>query len=262
MHFGMPTLIEQDNLEETAILCKDLGLQFIELNMNFPYYQIESLENIDYFLNICKQYGLYFTIHLDENLNVCDFNQSIAKAYLETVRRAITVAKQLHAPIINMHLHPGIYVTLPQRKVYLYEQYEDIYLKNMVKFRKMCEEEIAKEDIMISIENTDGFLPFQKKAIEVLLESKVFSLTLDIGHSYCAKGVDEEFILERKDKLKHFHIHDALDNRNHLTLGTGEIHISKWLTYAKKNNCRCVLETKTIEALTQSVLWLKGNDED
>ena len=262
MHFGMPTLIEQDNLEETAILCKDLGLQFIELNMNFPYYQIESLENIDYFLNICKQYGLYFTIHLDENLNVCDFNQSVAKAYLETVRRAITVAKQLHAPIINMHLHPGIYVTLPQRKVYLYEQYEDIYLKNMVKFRKMCEEEIAKEDIMISIENTDGFLPFQKKAIEALLESKVFSLTLDIGHSYCAKGVDEEFILERKDKLKHFHIHDAIDNRNHLTLGTGEIHISKWLTYAKGNNCRCVLETKTIEALTQSVLWLKGNDED
>ncbi len=261
MHFGMPTLIEQDNLEDTAILCKNLGLQFIELNMNFPYCQIECLENIDYFLSIRKRYGLYVTIHLDENLNVCDFNQSVAKAYFETVRRVITVAKHLHAPIINMHLHPGIYITLPQEKVYLYEQYEDIYLKNMELFRKMCEEEIAKEDILISVENTDGFLPFQRKAIEFLLESKVFSLTLDIGHSYCANRVDERIILERMDRLKHFHIHDAKENKNHLTLGTGEINLSKWLTYAKENNCRCVLETKTIEALTRSVLWLKEHDK-
>lgn len=257
IHFGMPTLIEQDNLEDTAILCKKLDLQFIELNMNFPHYQIDSLENVDYFLDIMKQHDIYYTIHLDENLNVCDFNRSVAKAYFETVRRTIAVAKKLHAPVINMHLHPGIYITLPQRKLYLYERYQDIYLDNMERFRFMCEEEIAKEDIKISIENTGGFLPFHKKAIELLLQSDVFTLTLDIGHSYCADGVDEKLILKREDRLKHFHIHDAKDNKNHLTLGTGEIDLSKWLSIAKVNRCRCVLETKTMEALTLSVQWLK-----
>lgn len=260
MHFGMPTLIEQDNLEDTAILCEQLGLQFIELNMNFPNYQIENLEKIDYLLDIKKRYGIYYTIHLEENLNVSDFNLSVTKAYCDTVRRTISVAKKLHVPIINMHLHSGIYITLPTRKVYLYDQHQEIYLKQMENFRKMCEEEIADDNIMISIENTDGYLPFQKKAIELLLQSRIFSLTLDIGHSYCAKGVDEEFILSMGDRLKHFHIHDAKDNKNHLTLGTGEIDIPKWLTHAEKRHSRCVLETKTVEALTKSVHWLKGSN--
>ena len=35
MDFGMPTLIENKTLEENIALCKELGLQFIELNMNF-----------------------------------------------------------------------------------------------------------------------------------------------------------------------------------------------------------------------------------
>ena len=35
MDFGMPALIENRNLEETVSLCRELGLQFIELNMNF-----------------------------------------------------------------------------------------------------------------------------------------------------------------------------------------------------------------------------------
>lgn len=40
MDFGMPTLIENKNLEENISLCRELGLQFVELNMNFPMYQI------------------------------------------------------------------------------------------------------------------------------------------------------------------------------------------------------------------------------
>lgn len=50
IQFGMPTLIEHRNLEETVMLCKELGLEFIELNMNLPQYQIECLENTDEFL--------------------------------------------------------------------------------------------------------------------------------------------------------------------------------------------------------------------
>lgn len=39
MQFGMPTLIENRTLEDNIRLCKKLGLQFLELNMNFPEYQ-------------------------------------------------------------------------------------------------------------------------------------------------------------------------------------------------------------------------------
>jgi len=50
LQFGMPTLIENSTLEDNVALCKSLGLKFIELNMNFPEYQVEKLEQTDYFI--------------------------------------------------------------------------------------------------------------------------------------------------------------------------------------------------------------------
>lgn len=35
MQLGMPTLIEMKSIEACAALCRELGLDFIELNMNF-----------------------------------------------------------------------------------------------------------------------------------------------------------------------------------------------------------------------------------
>jgi hypothetical protein len=43
MQYGMPTLIEYKSLKENVELCRALGLDFIELNMNLPQYQAESL---------------------------------------------------------------------------------------------------------------------------------------------------------------------------------------------------------------------------
>ena len=47
IQFGMPTLIENKTLEENIRLCSRLGLRFIELNMNFPEYGTDVLEQTD-----------------------------------------------------------------------------------------------------------------------------------------------------------------------------------------------------------------------
>ena len=44
LQFGMPTLIELDDLEDAMKLCNELGLSFVELNMNLPQYQTGCLE--------------------------------------------------------------------------------------------------------------------------------------------------------------------------------------------------------------------------
>ena len=44
MEFGMPTLIEEADLERCAALCSNLGLDFVELNMNMPQYQLDALD--------------------------------------------------------------------------------------------------------------------------------------------------------------------------------------------------------------------------
>ena len=257
LHYGMPTLIETSTLEECAKLCAELGLDFIELNMNLPQYQLDKID-VDYFKSIADKYGIYYTIHLDENLNVCDFNTYVADAYKKTVADAIKIAKLLNVRVLNMHMAKGVYFTLPDRKVLLFSEYKDRYLESIVDFRDMCENAIGGADIKICIENCDGYEDFQKEAIEILLESQVVALTFDVGHNHGIGGTDEEFIMKHKERLTHIHLHDAKGRKNHLTLGTGEMDIEKYLSLAKEQNCRVVLETKTIAGLKQSVEWLKG----
>ena len=264
--FGMPTLIENYTLEENISLCRALGLSFIELNMNFPEYQIDKLENTNYFYKAADAAGIYYTIHLDENLNIADFNPLVRNAYLETVRRTIVAAKQFiplknkHGhkaqPLtINMHMHHGIYITLPDKKVQMYERDFPEYIAFFERFVQLCEEWIGDSDLQITIENTDGFKAYETKVIERILKSRCFALTWDIGHSKATKEKDVPFILSHKDKLKHFHIHDGTEDppKNHLALGDGEIDLAERIHLAHLCGARCVLETKTIEALKTSV---------
>ena len=62
-----------------------------------------------------------------------------------------------------------------------------------------------------------------------------------------------------KNKLCHIHMHDAKVKRNHLPLGTGELDLSKYLYLEKTQNCRVVLETKTVAGLRESVEWIRCN---
>ena len=274
MQFGMPTLIENHTLEENAALCEALGLRFIELNMNFPEYQTDRLAQTDELVRIAEQHHLYYTVHLDENLNIADFNPLVTKAYLETVRRTILAAKALlplrdrygdpAQPLtLNMHMHHGIYITLPDRKVQMYERNFETYMQSFAVFRSLCEEWIGDSSIMMAVENTDGFRDYEKKAIAYLLGSPKFGLTWDIGHSKAIREADVSFLMEHQDKLIHFHIHDGTETppRNHLALGDGEIDLDARLKLAAERNARCVLETKTISALKQSVRWLRNNWE-
>ena len=271
--FGMPTMIENRTLQENVDLCSRLGLGFIELNMNFPEYQVGALEQADRLLEAADAAGIYYTIHLDENLNIADFNPLVTEAYLETVRRTVAAAKRLlplrdrygdpSQPLtVNMHFHHGIYITLPDRKVQMYERDQDRYLVSCLRFRDLCAEWIGDDPVMIVLENTDGFRSYERAAADLYLESPCFGLTWDIGHSKATGEKDVPFILERRNRLAHFHIHDATEQppRNHLALGDGEIDLPDRLRLAAERNCRCVLETKTVEALGRSVEWLKSHN--
>jgi sugar phosphate isomerase/epimerase len=255
--FGMPTLMETKSLADCAALCRWLGLDFVELNVNLPQYQADKIV-VDEFAETAEKYGIFYTIHLDEKLDPCDFNGRVAAAYTDTVLQTIGLAKRLSVPLLNMHLPVGVYFTLPNGKAFLFDEYEDVYLQKLVEFRDVCAAAISGSDIKICVENTGGYgrAPFLKKGLDLLLESPAFGLTFDVGHN---DGGDEAIILARRDRLNHMHIHDKLDRRDHLALGAGGLDLVRYLELAREQNCRCVIETKTADALRRSVEWLNEN---
>jgi len=254
---GMPTLIEKPKINECIALCKRLELDFIEINMNLPHYQVDNIDANE-ILKLSADNGIFFTIHLDENLNVCDFNKDVANAYLNTVLQTIDYSKILNIPILNIHMHPGIYFTLPDRKVYLFDEYKDHYFDKLKHFRDVCTKAIGDTGIKICIENTDGYKDFMQEGIKILLESEVFALTWDIGHDHASKNADTDFILQNANRVVHMHIHDAYGTKNHLDLGSGEINLTEKINFAREHNCSCVIETKTVDGLIDSISYLKS----
>ena len=251
-------MIETTSIEAGAQVCRELGLQFLELNINFPQYLLPELDAGE-LKRIAQTYGIFYTLHLDDEMSIADFNPYVAQGYCQTVLDAIALAKEVGIKKLNMHMSRGAKYTLPDRVVYFFEAYQEQYFARITAFRDACEQAIGDSGVMICVENTAGFLPFQQKAIEILLESPVFGLTFDIGHNYCAKNADEAWILAHKDRLHHFHIHDAKDGtKDHRTLGTGELDVHRYLSIADNLECSVVVETKTVDSLRESIGWIKG----
>lgn len=262
MRYGMPTMIETDTLTRCAEVCRDLGLDFVELNINFPQYQLSKLDAGE--LNrLAASYGIGYTIHLDDEMSIADFNGYVAEGYRKTALDAIELAKNIGAKVLNMHMSRGAKYTLPDRVVFFFEAYEEDYLEKIRVFRDACTEAIGDSGILICVENTNGFLPWQQRAVELLLESPAFGLTFDIGHNYCAADGDEAWILAHMDRLHHFHIHDAKDGRkDHLALGKGELDAKRYLALAEGCGATVVLETKTVAGLGESVDYVRAWQQD
>ena len=255
LKFGMPALLELLGLEACTSFCERQGLDFLELNMNLPEYQPEVLDP-DLLRRLALHKGIGLTVHLDETLNVCDFNSDIARAAQHTVQKTLELAARLEIPILNLHLPSGVYFTLPEGKVWLFDRYQDHYLRQMEQLRQMCSQ-YAGAGVTVCAENCGGFHRFQQEALELLLESPVFGLTLDVGHDFRAQGADRLFMERYSGRIVHLHLHDSDGQQDHLPLGEGQADLLGALELAERRNCRVVLEVKTADGLNRSLEWLR-----
>ena len=256
MDLGMPFLLENASVDDAAALCAELGLQFVELNMSFPLCQPERV-TAEHLRALQARYGIYFTFHLDEDMAPCAFSAPVRAAWLQVAQQSIALARAIGAPAVNLHWLRGVYVTLPTRRDFLFSRYRDEYLQNTLRFRSVCEE-ASQGQVAVCIENTEqGWAPFQQEAIDLLLQSPAFALTLDTGHNCVAAYCDEPFYARHPGRLRHMHLHDATPNQCHMPLGAGTLDIAALIQRGDAAGARAVLEIKTVAALHDSVSYLR-----
>ena len=257
MKFGMPALVECKDIFECVMLARENGLDFVEINMSFPQYIPEN-SDAELYRDLSKKYGVFYTIHADEQMNPFDFNPDVSSCYFKVFSSCIDFAKKIGAPIINLHLLKGVYVTLPEKVILLTDVYENEYLERVKAFIEMCEKEISDSPLKIAIENVDSnpFTVSQKKALEYFMKSPVFALTLDVGHDDCLGGADRGVFEKYPEKLCHMHLHDSDGKHPHLPLGRGRLNIKEKISMLGEEHT-CVIEVKTIAGLAESVKYLK-----
>lgn len=255
--YGMPQLIELNQIEENVQLCATLGLDFIELNCNLPDYQPERM-NIQY-LNLLKsRYGVGYTLHLPENLDLGHFNQHIRQAHLKVLEEAIGVADRLGSKTLNIHMSPGTHFMLTTEQFDLYEKYKSLYLSNIRSSLELIDIWLGGTGVSVSIENT-GLLnrPYMQDIVDTLLQSGRFCLTWDTGYDHISNHSDRDYMLKNQSFIKHMHLHDAKGKDDHLELYSGEIDLPEKIEIAQNNNASILIEVKTKQALIQSVAHLK-----
>ncbi len=252
----MPALVECGDIYGCIKVAEENKLDFIEINMSFPNYQPNSLNAI----SLCeeaKSAGIFYTIHADEQLNPFDFNPDVAKCYFKVMADCIDFAKAIGAPVINMHLLKGVYVTLPDKVILLTDVYKNEYLSRVKAFISMCEERIGDSGIRIAIENVDSnpFTESQISALEYFMQSPVFGLTLDVGHDDCLAGKDRHIFDKYRSRLCHMHLHDSDGKHAHLPLGSGRVEIGEKLAMIGSRGY-CLVEVKTVDGLKKSLEYL------
>ena len=254
--FGMQVLSEHDDIRQDVSLCKALGLDFVELNANLPRCMLSRLCPTE-IRALAEAAGIGLTYHVAEDCDPFHFNPLVAAAWRDTLRAEISAARELGVPVMTMHYPDGVYFTLPEDRLYLYERESVLHVDALDALRQLCAE-ASNGHVLCLIENTNGFQPFQRKGIDRLLNDPVFGLTWDVGHDYSAGNADRVFLMERAGRIRHMHLHDAGPRGNHLAAGDGVLDLGSMLTFAREHGCRVVLDIKTADALSRSVAWVRA----
>lgn len=252
---GMPALIEYETLEDNLNLCKKLGLDFIELNLNLPMYNDMNIKETKALL---KKYDLKVSIHLSELFNPFELDNVLRKAHLHVFKRAVKTTKELDGILINMHMLPGIHFKLPGKKIYLYETYKETYLLYVKEFITLVKSLDIKK---LCIENV-GIHDFEyiKEATDLLIASENIHLTYDIGHDITSGYRDRKYFDDNASHIKHYHIHDGTHTNNHLPLFSGDLDIDDFIKKAQSTESTYVIEVKSSTSLTESIRLLKEKE--
>lgn len=255
MKLGMSTLVEFDSLEENIELCERIGLNFIELNMDLPYCFPDRI-NWEKF-NQCKNIEL--TVHLSETLEIGDINEEARKQQIALIKQQILIFKhKANIKKYNLHLNKGVYFTLPDKKLYIYEKYENDYLKSIENSFKELSEFAVEQSVSICFENVRT-TPSILKAFKKIVKYPNLYYTLDVGHDMKNGGEAGKLFMENPSQIKHMHIHDFDGKTDHAELGIGKLDVKKYLDFCKDNNIYAVIEVKREKELENSIYYINND---
>ena len=258
MKLGMPALVEYSTLNQLVELCMKLKLDFIELNMNLPYNFIHTL-NPGELRNITEETGVEFTMHMPDEADLGSFYESVREGYVRLFSDTVDWANEAGVKLLNMHIIEGAKMTLPDKKVYIYDKYSDEFTNNFIKSINVLSKKARENNIILAIENSGNFgKRFIQDTLDEALKYPNIMLSWDTGHDAVSNFTDKEYLMAHKNKIGHMHLHDAAGTKDHQVLFEGSLDIIGLLNFAESMGIRALIEVKTEDALIKSINKLRS----
>ncbi len=247
MKLGMPQLYEFDRVEDNLILARELGLDFVELNLNFGYCRREMEEGK--LAELLRRYNLEATLHFYDEGDLATYDE-VASAYLSLFEKYAELGRG-YVKVMNVHIISGPVVTISGIKNYIYEKEFDEYSERLIKNLKRADEICRKNGIQLVLENTDYLAKFVKKTYKILAENN-FKLNYDIGHDRVSGDfLLKEVIPEYNLAFSELHVHDSDGQKCHLAIGEGDCNLMDYKKFM--TDAYVLLEVKQKSDLLVSV---------
>jgi len=232
MKIGMPILAELGTVKQHIDLCRELGLDFVELNMHYPCCMDD---NIDWnLIHSCKD--IFFTVHMNAVIEAGELDEQIRKMFMDySIATMRTFIEKAGIRKFNFHLTRGGRTPLPHGSAYTFTLFRQEYMAALKRsfdelsaFARDTGAEICFENITAQ--------PFLVDAFELLFTYPNLHATFDVGHD--AKGDDAlgKLFMHHPHKVRHMHLHDYNGTVDHRELGTGHLDIASLFTFCKKHD--------------------------
>jgi len=212
-------------------LVEELNLQVVELSLDFGLLHPQVMDAAFYrrMAALQRELGFACTIHLPFLwLDLTSLNELVRQASVESVRRAVELARPLQVESYVLHLWGS--TTAQITHVITDEVLQRNLLMGVLQQADRSLAEICAfvEPRALCVENLET-LPFDLAV--PLLERHGTSICLDVGHLAWQGGGELSFLERHGERVREIHLHDAVlpspgqgkQARDHLPLGRGEL---------------------------------------
>lgn len=253
MKIGIPIVAEFETLGEHIAFCREIGADFIELNMAWP---MCFPDQIDWKM-LQKTRDIFFTLHLPEDLQMGELFEPARK---RNVDYAIQLMREFKdkggVTTFTLHMKKSSKMTMPHGKVFLFDKYRERYLASLRKSFTELSAFAKQNGVTVCFENV-GAMPSQVAGFAELINSPGIYLTLDVGHNE-EEGNVLAPVFMRSGKVQHMHLHDVRDGKPHEQVGVGTVDVPRFVDFARKNNLSVLLEVRGRDEVTKSVAFVRG----
>ena len=254
---GMPALMEFDSIKENYELAKELNLDFLELNINMSYCfpKPECRVQLRKFKD---ESDIDFTLHYYDTVDVATPNENYKEYLYKDMEQ---LASNLDGIIdrLVLHLEPGAFMTIHSEKRYVYK-YDKSYESRTVDTLNKIRDILKSHNIMLVLENVP-IHPFMENLYKVLGENS-FNFCWDIGHDRIYNNLLFSSFKEKYNlQVKHMHMHNVNNMKDHQELALGQLEIEKYIDFANDNDIHVVIEVKDSINLKRSVDYFNNYQE-
>ncbi len=224
------------------------NVAFIESLKNVEHIEIllEYLpleEELSFFNKLRSRYK--FIIHAPFfDLTLLSPHKEIAEASIKTLQKAYDIGRLIKAEAITIHAG--------QMPMYLSEEKTlEMLEKNLSVIKSSASLPICIENMT---EKQSIQIPFPYTITHLRTIVSFSHLTLDVGH-VMKSNVDPIVVLREFSKnIYDIHLHDAINGKDHLALGEGQLDLRKFLTTLDEQNYDkfVTLEVVGKEAISKS----------